>query len=61
MDVGTDRGIYMYGKWCYQIDWPDFLWGPSPGWDATCFGHADSIPNQILNTNLGTNAENGTV
>lgn len=24
-------------------------------------GHADSIPKQILNTNLGTNAENGTV
>ena len=26
-----------------------------------CFGYGDSTPNQILNTNLETNAENGTV
>ena len=61
-DVGTDRGIYMYGDVTKLIDLtstgvPVQAETPPP----KCFGYGDSTPNQILNTNLETNAENGTV
>ena len=59
-DIGTDRGIYTYGDVTKLIDLTS-SGVPVQAETPHCFGYGDSIPNQILNTNLETNAENGTV